>query len=117
MRVWLMYFPSIGSCLCGKISFEVKQFLPEAAHCHCTMCRKFHGAAYATYSGVKREHFRWLSGQDQLSEYRAENGSLRSFCRHCGSSLLFHSPKGDAGVVEIALATIDRELPLRPASQ
>ena len=109
-----MPFPYKGSCLCGTVQFEISQFLPEAAHCHCTMCRKFHGAAYATYGSVKSEHFRWTAGQDKLSEYTAENGTQRSFCQHCGSSLVFCSPKGDPAVVEIALATMDSVIPVLP---
>ena len=106
-----MSFPVEGSCLCGTVQFEIKEFLAESAHCHCTMCRKFHGAAYASYGSVKREHFRWSSGQNELSEYTAENGTRRSFCKHCGSSLTFFSPKGAPNVMEIALATLDSQLP------
>jgi hypothetical protein len=109
-----MSFPYKGSCLCGEICFEVKQFLPEAAHCHCIMCRKFHGAAYATYGSVDSDHFRWISGQKQLGEYTAENGTVRSFCKQCGSSLVFRSPKGAPGEVEISLATMDSNVPVMP---
>ncbi len=55
-----------GSCLCGVVRFEVDEFLPQVAHCHCSMCRKFHGAAYATIAGVRRElliRLRWGAGR------------------------------------------------------
>ncbi len=43
------------------------------------MCRKFHGAAYATIAEVRTNHFCWTSGEDLLKGYTAENGTTRSF--------------------------------------
>ncbi len=51
-----------GGCLCGKVHFEFDELLPQVAHCHCSMCRKFHGAAYATIASVPRSKFRWTKG-------------------------------------------------------
>lgn len=105
----------LGSCLCGEIKFKALKFEKEAAHCHCSMCRKFHGAAFATFGEVKEENFKWLSGYESLSDYRAENGTVRKFCRHCGSSLIFESKASrDANIIEIALATIDQDTGLKP---
>lgn len=106
--------PYHGSCLCGAVQFEIDEFLPQAAHCHCSMCRKFHGAAYATIASVPRSRFRWLAGEDCLKGYTAPNGTTRSFCEHCGSSLVFHSPKAPSDIIEIALGAIDGDIPLKP---
>jgi hypothetical protein len=97
-----------GCCLCGKVSFSVAQFEPLVGHCHCTMCRKFHGAAFSTFVEVKLEHLTWLNGESELSAYQADNGTVRKFCQHCGSSLLFISSfNQQANTVEIALACFD----------
>ena len=106
--------PYRGSCLCRVATFEIEEFLPEVAHCHCSMCRKFHGAAYATIAAVARSKFRWLTGEDALKGYTAENGTIRTFCRHCGSSLAFYSPRASKDVIEIALGTLDDDLPVNP---
>lgn len=103
-----------GSCLCGKIRYQVTQLVPQMAHCHCSMCRKFHGAAFATYGEAKAENFRWLSGEHLLQQYQAENGTLRQFCRDCGSSLSFSSAKADGRVIEFSLATLDCDIDARP---
>jgi len=103
-----------GSCLCGVVRFEVDEFLPQVAHCHCSMCRKFHGAAYATIAGVSHSKFRWVEGEDALKGYTAENGTTRTFCSHCGSSLTFSSPRASEEVVEIALGTVDGDVPVEP---
>jgi len=103
-----------GSCLCRSVKFEIDEFLPQAVHCHCSMCRKFHGAAYATYAGVIRSKFRWVEGEEALKEFTAENGTTRTFCSHCGSSLVFSSPKASDNVVVIALGTVDGNVPVTP---
>ena len=37
-----------GSCVCNSIEFEVISILEMVFNCHCTRCRKSHGAAFAT---------------------------------------------------------------------
>jgi len=99
---------STGSCLCKKITFSVTKFQPLVGHCHCKMCQKFHGAAYSTFGEVKQEHLTWLSGEELLSHYRAENGSIHSFCKSCGASLLFESNfNRQENTIEISLAVFD----------
>ena len=108
--------PYRGSCLCGAVTFEIDEFLPQAAHCHCSMCRKFHGAAYATIASVVRSNFHWVEGADALKGYTAENDTTRTFCRHCGSSLTFSSPRAPEEEVEIALGTMDGDVPVEPSA-
>ena len=104
-----------ASCLCRRITFEVKQFEQRVAHCHCTMCRKFHGAAFSTFGEVREENLIWLTGQEDLAQYRAENDSVRSFCQHCGSSLLFESKfNRQADTIEVALAAFDELEDIKP---
>ena len=106
--------PYRGSCLCGAIRFEVDAFAPKTGNCHCSMCRKFHGAAYATIAEARSSRFRWLGGEDRLKGYTADNGTTRQFCRDCGSSLTFHSPSADPDLVEIALGCFDDPVPVKP---
>ena len=106
--------PYRGSCLCGGIRFEVDAFEPRTGNCHCSMCRKFHGAAFATIAEAKGENFRWTAGENLLRGYTADNGTTRSFCSNCGSSLTFASPHETSGVVEIALGCFDDEVPVKP---
>ncbi len=108
--------PYRGSCLCGNVVFEADEFSGSIGNCHCSMCRKFHGAAFATIASIERRHFRWMSGEDNLKHYTAQNGTVRTFCRDCGSSLMFASPKASAEIVEVALGAFDAELPVRPSA-
>ncbi|MFT7587203.1 MAG: hypothetical protein ACI9EW_003645, partial [Cellvibrionaceae bacterium] len=106
--------PYRGSCLCQAVQFSVDEFLPEAGHCHCSMCRKFHGASFATLASVPLESFHWISGEADLKGYTAENGTVRTFCNHCGSSLFFSSPQMSADMIEVALGVFDDDIPLKP---
>ena len=103
-----------GQCLCGIIKYEVSKIEERMGHCHCSMCRKFHGAAFATLGEAKVENFRWVAGENHLKSYVAPNGTTRKFCEHCGSSLIF-VPSNDAGeLIEFSLGTLDTDIALKP---
>lgn len=76
-----------GSCLCGDIAFEIDGPIDDIAHCHCSMCRKFHGSAFATYAGAAPDHFRWRQGEDQVVRYRSSANGWRNFCPRCGAAV------------------------------
>ena len=91
------------------------KFQGPVGHCHCTMCQKFHGAAFSTFVEAKRKDLHWLSGKDLLKEYEADNSSVRTFCSNCGSSLLFESRYNrEAETIEIALAAFDEHQAVTP---
>ena len=104
--------PLNGSCLCGEIEFEITQIEPRLGHCHCRMCRKFHGAAFSTFAEAKPQNFRWLKGESMLKTYTAENKTKRKFCGQCGSSIIFESAKSKN--IEFALALLDSEVVVNP---
>jgi len=99
-----------GSCLCGQVTFEAGGFSDKAAACHCTMCRKFHGAAFGSLVDV--DEFSWLSGEQLLRDYRANNGTVRTFCGECGASLGFRSSGAGMDNFEVAIACFDEEIPV-----
>ena len=99
---------NLASCLCKQVTFTVAKFQAPIAHCHCTMCQKFHGAAFSTFVEAKAVDIQWLSGENSLAEYRADNNSVRKFCSNCGSSLFFESQYNRTQqTIEIALAVFD----------
>jgi hypothetical protein len=73
------------------VRFEVTLPTLFCGHCHCTMCRRAHGAAYVTWIGVPREQLRMLVGDATLACYESSEHGQRSFCRVCGSSLFCES--------------------------
>jgi hypothetical protein len=51
------------------------------------MCRKAHGAAFATWAGVPAEEFRFVTGADKVKLYESSPGNHRAFCSNCGSNI------------------------------
>jgi hypothetical protein len=84
----------IGSCLCGAVHFQIDGVLERMTHCHCSMCRKTHGAAFATYATCSAAQFLWTRGEDSIAHRESSPGFTRSFCRHCSSSLPSISKRG-----------------------
>ena len=79
-----------GQCLCGAVRFEIDYPAFWAWHDHSRASRMAHGAAYATYIGTWRKRFRVSEGEDQIARYEDKaNASTRSFCRRCGTPLLY----------------------------
>ena len=77
-----------GRCECGKVQYQVDGEIDDFSHCHCSQCRRLHGAAFASFGGVAREDFRYLSGQANLASYASSETHARIFCSHCGSNIL-----------------------------
>src|SRR5688500_17487869 len=82
-----------GSCLCTSVRYEIRGRVSRVTHCHCAMCRKAHGAAFATYGRVDRSDFAVVAGAEDIASYRSSPEVIRTFCKRCGSNLQFISDK------------------------
>jgi hypothetical protein len=114
-----------GSCLCGGVKFEITGPLLRPLNCHCSLCRKQHGAAFRSRARVSRSDFHWLQGEELLTYYEATPGYRRGFCRVCGSPVLNRAePHSRLAIAHpptlsefgIALATLDDDPGVRPES-
>ena len=103
-----------GGCLCGKVRYTVDGDIGEVSHCHCSMCRRIHGAAFATYGAVPRKKFRWTSGEDTVKRYQSSEALERTFCNHCGSTLQAILEM-EPDVLYLALGTTDGDPKCRPS--
>jgi len=111
MENWHLSHQYKGSCLCGDVKFEASGFSSQAANCHCSMCRKFHGAAYGTLVSIK--NINWLSGTELLKDYVGHNETIRTFCSECGSSIGFRVKGAPLTQIEIAISTFDEVIPVK----
>jgi hypothetical protein len=101
-----------GECLCGSVSFTIAPPYRWFANCHCSMCRKHHGALYGCGVGVVRERFEWRSGESDVVHYHSSAAFERPFCRRCGSKVPGVSHLPDVLVVPAgSLDTSFRERP------
>ena len=99
-----------GSCLCGEITFEIKSTLKAVTNCHCKMCQKQHGAAFATYGSIPKADVVYLSGGEKLASFNSSEGVERKFCRDCGSNIEWRGSSRYPEWTSIALASIDTPL-------
>jgi hypothetical protein len=103
-----------GSCLCGGVRFEIAGAVGRVSHCHCSMCRKAHGAAFATYGRVQMSDFAWKAGADLVAGYRSSPHVVRTFCRRCGSNLQWLDDRVPQRC-DTALGVLDDDPLVRPA--
>ncbi|MFJ9993300.1 GFA family protein [Pseudomonas putida] len=97
-----------GSCLCSAVSFELVVPPKAVSHCHCSQCRKSHGAAFASFGSVPRSKLRLLRGADTIKSYASSPTVAREFCVECGSTLFWSRSQGEyADWISIALGTLD----------
>jgi hypothetical protein len=86
-----------AACVCGAVRLEIDVPAIWAWHDHSQASRHAQACAYATYVGTWRSRFRILAGEDQLTRFEdAERRTVRSFCRRCGTPMLYErvrSPK------------------------
>ena len=101
-----------GQCLCGTVRYEVDGPFASMMNCHCSMCRKHHGAPYATFVSAPLEGFRWVAGQDAISKFTTQSGGSRSFCQFCGS--VTPMLLDDAGIVLCPAGNLDGDLGIKP---
>lgn len=96
-----------GGCLCGAVGYVVDGEFARVTHCHCSMCRKGHGAAFATYATVRVEQLRFERGEATLGHFHSSPTVTRSFCRDCGSPMLWRDDTREPGMVAFALGGLD----------
>lgn len=103
-----------GSCLCGSVRYEISGPLGPVSHCHCSMCRKAHGAAFGTYARVQKSNFILVSGAEDIASYQSSPEVARTFCNRCGSTLQFiRSTRPNT--FALALGTLDDDPGVRPS--
>src|SRR6185503_8193507 len=84
------------------------------ALCHCQMCRKASGSAFASNASVERGAFRLLAGGESIQRYESSPGKSRCFCRNCGSPIYAMSPEMPDHL-RIRLGLLDDDPGTRPA--
>ena len=74
-----------GHCECGRVSYEIDSDINDFSHCHCSQCRRLHGAPFVTFAGISRDGFRYVSGESDVKVYASSEKNDRYFCGTCGS--------------------------------
>jgi hypothetical protein len=92
-----------GRCLCGAVRWSSEAVPKTVHHCHCTMCRRWTGAAFATLVWFARRDVHWTG--DPPHCFRSSPIALRRHCGRCGTALaLAYDARDD---IAMAAGTLD----------
>lgn len=94
-----------GSCLCGKIRYEVRGELGASVYCHCSRCRKANGSVVAFNAPAAAQDFVVVAGEQFLKSFD-QSEVKRFFCSNCGSQL-FSRRSSAPDLVRLRLGTLD----------
>lgn len=80
------------------------------SHCHCAICRKAHGAPFATYFSTAAENYQLIAGTETIREHQCSPRLTRAFCTTCGSV----APMMVGGRAVIPAGCLDDDPGIRP---
>jgi hypothetical protein len=97
-----------GQCLCGHITFTASR-APRVHYCHCSMCRRASGGAFAILAWLPQQSVIW-SVSPALR--RSSPIAQRGFCAECGTPLTLLYD--DSAEIAVLLGAFDRPQDLKP---
>ncbi len=103
-----------GSCLCGRVAYEIYPPFLRFHYCHCPRCQKATGSAFISNIFVPPKQFKWTSGDEFVIRFDLPEARSFStcFCRVCGSPLL-HLTR-DGGKLVVPAVSLDDDPVIRP---
>ena len=104
---------SLGSCLCGKVTFEVVGTFQSFFLCHCKFCQKDTGSAHATNLFSTTSALSWLSGEALVNIFNLPNTRhVKSFCANCGSAV--PSIQNEGKLIVVPAGSLDVPIQIKP---
>ncbi|MEX2963673.1 GFA family protein [Microbulbifer sp. TYP-18] len=95
-----------GKCLCEAVQYEISGKLGAVFNCHCSKCRRWHGAPFRSRASIDVSQFKLLSGKELLSTFKSSDNVTKYFCKVCGSPL--HSTyENNPDVIGVALGPLE----------
>jgi len=94
-----------GHCLCGAVRYRVFAPLRPVSACHCSQCRRQHGAL-GSYSGGLPVESVVIEGTAHLRWYQSSASARRGFCGRCGAKLFWQAL--DQRTIDIAVGSLDQ---------
>ena len=103
-----------GRCLCEAIQYQVKLIPNQVYSCHCSICQKSHGSAFATLALADGKTLKFLQGQEYLTDYFS-GGGYRAFCQKCGSRLMNYA-KDKTQYLSVMVSSLDSKENIQPVA-
>ena len=104
-----------GGCHCGRVRYRIGSIF-DAGYCHCSVCRRIHGAPVVAWIAVPESDFTLLVGSPRA--YRSSSHGARHRCDDCGTQLYYTDDRVPSGVgtrvVSVYLTTLDEPAQVSP---
>lgn len=99
-----------GGCQCGALRYAFDAGPAKSVVCHCRMCQRATGNAFAPLMELAAARVRWTG---TAAEWASSDVAVRGFCPTCGTPVYFRS--GDT--VELMAGTLAPPFAFRPVEQ
>lgn len=103
-----------GGCLCGAMRYRIDGPPRLVSNCHCSLCRRAHGAPFVTWLTVRADRFHMEKGD--LHRYASSDHGWRAFCSTCGAQVISGSAHY-ARYVEVTAGSLDNPGAVSPERQ
>ena len=94
-----------GGCLCGVIRYRITGQQLRGTICHCSMCKKWSGAPFLSWTLFSKGQFEWIHGNP--GTINATQVVTRKFCERCGSPLSFEFTDS-SDIIGVTTGTLDK---------
>ena len=98
-----------GACQCGAVRYSVAPGIARQTVCHCRMCQRATGNAFAPLMEVENARITW---QGYAKTFRSSNIAERGFCDACGTPIFYRRVDSDS--TEFMVGTIDTDIRYEP---
>lgn len=92
-----------GKCMCGAVSFEIKDVQTDFGACHCTMCQRWAGSALLAFT-VPADTITF-AGNENVATHSSSEWAERGWCSKCGSGI-WYKVKSD-GTYHMPIGLLD----------
>lgn len=104
-----------GSCLCGKVKFEVIGDFESFFLCHCKHCQKDTGSSNAANLFSTTAKLNWITGEKIVTSFNLPNSRhTKSFCSNCGSAL--PSVQMEGRLLVVPAGGLDEDVLIKPTA-
>jgi hypothetical protein len=105
--------PITGGCQCGRLRYRINGPITNIHLCHCRMCQKAVGNAFATIGVTQKTSVDYVHGTP--SWFRSSMHVQRGFCASCGTPLFYADDTSDT--LGIMIGALDQPADFPPERQ
>ena len=100
-----------GGCLCGARRYAFEGDPPHSGYCHCDMCKRATGGAFAVLVQARRAQLQWTGKPPAV--FRSSPIATRGFCPECGTPLFLQYDDDD--LIRVTAGSLDHPERIEPA--